>query len=181
MARLLLLFGVGYLAANVVGLTQQVLYWKRRRTALLTWPGRRPPFYQMQMGIGVTLAVLLLYDILVRPGAVVQIFGIGMMCFYYAVIVPMSARVERGFYRDGVWSDRRFVGYRAIGAIAWREDPDPVLLLASRSGRGAARLAVPGHLFGASRRILRDLIARQQIRLGDTGLHLGLRDERDDA
>lgn len=181
MARLLLLFGVGFLAANVLGLVQQGLYWRRRRTALLTWPGRRPPFYQMQLGIGVALAVLLLYDVLVRPYALAQIFGIGMMCLYYAAIVPMSARIERGFYRDGIWSDRRFVRYRTIGAISWREDPDPALLLASRSGRGAARLAVPGHLFGAARRTLRDLIARHDLQLGEAGLHLGLRDERDDA
>ena len=56
-----------------------------------------------------------------------------------------------------------------------------MLVLASRSGQSAARLAVPGHLFGAVRRLLRDLIARHDISLGDTGLRLGLRDERDDA
>ena len=36
MARLLLLFGVGFLAANLLGLAQQALYWQRRRTALQT-------------------------------------------------------------------------------------------------------------------------------------------------
>jgi hypothetical protein len=39
---------------------------------------------------------------------------------------------------------------------------------------------VPGPQLGAARRLLRDLIARHDIHLGETGLHLGLRDERDD-
>jgi hypothetical protein len=181
MTRLLLLFGIGFLAANLLGLAEQVRYWRRRRSALLTWPGRRPPFYQMQIGIGIALGLLFLFNLLVRPGAVEQTFGVGMMCVYYAGIVPMSARIQRGFYRDGVWSDRRFVRYTALGGISWREEPDPVLVLAARKGQSAARLAVPGHLFGAVRRLLRDLIARHDITLGDTGLRLGLRDERDDA
>jgi hypothetical protein len=181
MARLLFLFGVGFLVANLIGLAEQVLYWRRRRTALLTWPGRRPPFYQLQIGIGIALGLLFFYDLLVRPDAAEQAFGVGMMCIYYAGIVPMSARIARGFYRDGVWSDRRFVRFRAVGAISWREEPGPVLVLASRKGQHAARLSVPGHLFGAVRRLLRDLISRHDIALGDAGLHLGLRDERDDA
>jgi len=181
MARLLLLFGVGFLVANLLGLAEQVQYWRRRRTALLTWPGRRPPFFLMQVGIGAALALLFLFDLLVRPTAVEQIFGVGMMCLYYAAIVPLSARIERGFYRDGVWSDRRFLRYQAIGAISWRHEPDPVLVLASRKGQSAARLSVPGHSLGAVRRLLRDLITRHDISLGDTGLRLGLRDERDDA
>jgi hypothetical protein len=181
MARLLLLFGLGFLVANLLGLAEQVAYWRRRRAALLTWPGRRPPLYHMQVGIGITLALLLIYDLVLRPGALEQTFGVGMMCVYYAAVVPMSARIERGFYRDGVWGDRRFVRYKTVGAISWREEPEPVLVLASRKGQSAARLAVPGHMFGAVRRLLRDLIARHDIALGETGLHLGLRDERDDA
>jgi hypothetical protein len=181
MARLLLLFGVGFLVANLLGLAEQVQYWRRRRTALLTWSGRRPPFFLMQVGIGAALALLFLFDLVVRPTAVEQIFGVGMMCLYYAAIVPLSARIERGFYRDGVWSDRRFLRYQAIGAISWRHEPDPVLVLASRKGQSAARLSVPGHSLGAVRRLLRDLITRHDISLGDTGLRLGLRDERDDA
>jgi hypothetical protein len=181
MARLLLLFGVGFLAANLLGLAEQAIYWRRRRTALLTWRGRRPPLFRLQLGIGVTLGLLLAYDLLLRPDALEQKFGIGMMCVYYAGIVPMAARIERGFYRDGVWSDRRFVPYSRIGAITWREEAEPLLLLVARNGQTARRLAVPGHLFGAVRRLLRDLIARHDIHLGETGLRLGLRDDRDDV
>jgi hypothetical protein len=181
MARLLLIFGVGFLAANLFGLVELLRYWRRRRTALLTWRGRRPPLFAMQIGIGVALGLLFLYDLLLRPAAAEQTFGVGMMFVYYAGIVPASVRIERGFYRDGVWSDRRFVHYPSIGAISWHDEAEPVLLLAARRGRTAARLAVPGHLLGAVRRLLRDLIGRHDIDLADAGLHLGLRDERDDA
>jgi hypothetical protein len=181
MSRLLLLFGVGFLAANLLGLAEQVRYWRRRRTALLTWPGARPPLFQLQVGIGVALGLLFAYDLLASPGALEQKFGVGMMFVYYAAIVPMAARIERGFYRDGVWSDRRFVRYSHVGAITWRETEAPVLLLVARHGQTATQLAVPGDLFGAVRRLLRDLIARHDIHLGETGLRLGLRDERDDA
>jgi hypothetical protein len=181
MARLLFLFGLGFLTANLLGLADQVRYWHRRRTALLTWRGRRPPFFQMQVGIGVALGLLFLYDLLLRPDAADQTFGVGMMFLYYAIIVPASARIERGFYRVGVWSDRRFVHYTHIGAISWHEDIEPVLLIAARQGRTATRLVVPSHLLGEVRRLLRDLIGRRDIDLADAGLHLGLRDERDDA
>jgi hypothetical protein len=181
MARLLLFFGVGFLAANLLGLVEQVRYWSRRRSALLTWPGKRPPLFQMQVGIGFATGLLFLYDLLLRPGAVEQVFGVGMMFVYYAGIVPLSARIERGFYRDGIWSDRTFVRYTRIGAVTWREEAEPVLVVAARNGQTALRLSVPGHLFGAARRLLRDLIGRHDIHLSDTGLRLGLRDERDDV
>ncbi len=181
MARLLLLFGVVFLAANLLGVAEQVRYWRRRRRALLTWPGRRPASFHLQVGLGVALGLLLACDLLLRSGAAAQTFGVGMMFVYYAAIVPASARIERGFYRDGIWSDRGFVPYLRIGAISWHEETEPVLLIASRRGRTATRLAVPGHLLGAVRRLLRDLIGRHDINLADAGLHLGLRDERDDA
>jgi hypothetical protein len=181
MARLLLLFGVGFLAANLFGLGQQVLYWQRRRTALLTWPAARPALFGLQVGIGAASGLLLAYNLLLRPDAVEQAFGVGMMFAYYAGIVRLSARIERGFYRDGVWSDRRFVRYGKIGALTWREEPGPVLLLAARNGRSAVRLTVPGSQFGAVRRLLRDLIDRRVIHLEDAGLHLGLKDEREDV
>lgn len=181
MARLLLLFGAGFLAANLLLLSEQVRYWRRRRGALLTWPGKRPPLFLMQVGIGIALGILLAYDLLVRPGAAEQAFGVGMMFVYYALAVPMSARIERGFYGDGIWSDRRFVRYSGIGAISWREDAGTVLVIASRDGKTATLLSIPGPHLGAVRRLLRDLIGRHSIHLADTGLHLGLRDERDDV
>jgi hypothetical protein len=181
MARLLLYFGFGFLAADAWAIAAQLRYWHRRRTALLTWPARRPPFFRMQLAIGAALACLFAYNLLVRSGAVEQTFGLGAMLLYYAYVVPMSTRIERGFYRDGVWGDRRFIRYGRIGGLAWREAEEPELLLALRDGATAARLSVPGHFYGEARRVLRDLIAQHTIRLADTGLHLGFKDEREDV
>ena len=181
MARLLFLFGIGFLVANVLAITEQIRYWRRRRSALLTWPALRPPFYAMQIGIGVAVGLLFFFNLLVRPAAAEQLFGEGMMLVYYGYVVPASTRLERGFYRDGIWSDRRFVPYARVHAISWREGKEPVLLIASGFAAGASRLNVPIEHYGGARRVLRDLIATHAIHLEEAGLHLGTRDERDSA
>jgi len=178
---LLLLFGIGFLTANVRALAQHVQYVQRRRTALLTWTGRRPPLYGMQLGIAVALGLLLAFNLLVRLPSPETLFGEGMMFVYYAYAVPLGARIERGFYRDGAWADRGFMPYARVDAVAWREGKDPVLLLASSGGGSARRLTVPGQHYGAARRILRDLIATHVIRPAGHGLDLGVKDEREDA
>ncbi len=181
MSRLLLLFGLGFLVADLLAILDQCRYFQRRRTALLTWPSRRPPFFALQIGIGVALGCLFLFNLLVRPAASEQLFGEGMMLIYYGYVVPISTRIERGFYRDGIWTERRFVRYPRIGRLSWREGAEPVLLLALRRGATASRLAVPADSYGAVRRLLRDLIAQGSLHLADNGFRLGLRDGRDDA
>lgn len=179
--RLLLLFGVGFLLADARALYLHVQYWRRRRRALIIWPGRRPPFFGLQLGIAAALGLLLVYNVFFRLPPPETLFGEAMMFVYYAYGVPMSARIQRGFYREGVWSDRGFVSYRGIGGIAWREGKEPVLLLAAGGGGTARSLLVPGHHYGAVRRLLRDLIADHTIRLSGHGLDLGVKDKREDA
>ncbi len=179
--RLLLLFGIGFLIANLRAVLQHLQYWRRRRSALLLWPGQRPPFLGLQVGIAVALGLLLVYNLFFRLPPRETLFGEAMMFIYYAYAVPMSARIQRGFYREGVWTDRGFVSYGRIGGLTWREGKDPVLLLAAESGGTARSVLVPGQQYGAVRRILRDLISQHVIRLSGHGLDLGLKDEREDA
>jgi hypothetical protein len=180
--RLLFLFGVGFLLANARAMLLHLQYWRRRRHALLVWPGRRPPFYGMQVGIAVALGLLIVYNLAFRVQLPPEtLFGEGMMFLYYAYAVPMTARIQRGFYRDGIWSDTGFVKYARIGGIAWREAKEPVLLLVAEGGGTARSLVVPGPHYGAVRRLLRDLIAQRTIRLAGHGLDLGVKDEREDA
>ena len=47
LSRFLLLLGVGFLIANLRLLMQFVAFLKLRSSALLTWPGRKPPFYRL--------------------------------------------------------------------------------------------------------------------------------------
>jgi hypothetical protein len=180
--RLLFLFGIGFLLANARAMLLHLQYWRRRRHALLVWPGRRPPFYGMQVGIAAALGLLIVYNLAFRVQLPPEtLFGEGMMFLYYAYAVPMTARIQRGFYKDGVWSDRGFVPYRGIGGLTWREGKDPLLLLAAQGGGTARSLLVPGQYYGAVRRILRDLIGQHAIRLSGHGLDLGVKDEREDA
>jgi hypothetical protein len=179
---LLLLFGIGFLAAAARAIFLHLRYQVRRRRALVVWPAERQPFYRMQLGLAVALGVLLVYNLAVRRPPFETLFGEAMMFLYYACAVPLTARIQRGLYEDGVWTDRGgFVKYTRVGGIAWRDGVTPVLLLLAEGGGTARALAVPGHHYGEVRRILRDLIARHVIRLGGHGLDLGVRDEREDA
>ncbi|MBE3134272.1 MAG: hypothetical protein IMZ55_12420 [Acidobacteria bacterium] len=179
--RLLLLLGVGFLVANVRTLFDLGWNMKRRASALLVWPSRKPPFYLVILLIGAALGALLVSNIVtgnLRPG---PIFGEVMMFCYYACAVPLSRVVRRGFYTDGVWTDGRFLPYGRIGGLSWREGAAVTLILLVKAKGRALRLVVPGNLYGAARRVLRDKIVAHQIHFDGTGLHLGGHDEREDV
>jgi hypothetical protein len=111
-----------------------------------------------------------------------QAFGETMMFIYYAYLTPLSRRIGRGFYEDGIWADSAFIPYREVGGISWRESEHAVsLILISRLRSLARRLAVPLEHYGAARKLLRDKIGQHEIHFSGTGLDLGVRDERDEA
>jgi hypothetical protein len=192
--RILLLLGVGFLVANLRIGVDTYRFLKRRSSAILTWRGSKPRAYGMQLGLGVILGVLLVVDsvILIRAfraediqAAVLrrgpQVFGVGMMFLYYGYAMPLSLKIGRGFYADGIWSESGFVPYDKIGAVSWREGKEPALVIVSRLRSLARRLTVPGAHYAAARRLLRDKIAAHDIQLMHTGLELGAHDERDDV
>ena len=178
--HVLLLFGVGFLIANLRAALDLIRYWRRRRDALLTWPGRRPPYYGLILFIGVTLGLLLIVKVLFLQRSPAQLFGEGMMFLYYAYAVPLSRRIGRGFYADGVWAENGFMPYQQIGGIAWREGEQVTLLLISRLKQMARPLVVPTPYYGAVRRLLRDKIAAHDIQFSGGGIDLGY-DLRDDV
>jgi hypothetical protein len=178
-SRVLLLLGAAFLVANTRLLTQYIRYVRLRRRTLLTWTGPTPPYYGMGLAIGVVLGVLLLYKLFViRTNA----FGEGMMFLYYGYLMPLSRRIGRGFYEDGIWTDSAFIPYEEIGGISWREGPQAVsLAVIARSRNLARRLAVPAQHYAAARRVLRDKIGEHTIQFAGTGLQLDGHDARDDA
>jgi len=96
--------------------------------------------------------------------------------------VPLSWRIHRGFYGDGLWADTAFIPYNEVGGISWREgEHDVALVVISRLRNSARRLTVPGEKYGAARRLLRDKIGEHAIHFTGTGLDLGEHDERDEA
>jgi hypothetical protein len=179
--RLLFLLGAGFLVANLRALYDLAWHVRRRETAVVVWPSRRPPFFGVMMLIGAALGVLLVSNFATGNVTVGPMFGEGMMFAYYACVVPLSRRVRRGFYADGIWTDSRFVPYSRIGGLSWREGQEATLILIVAGRSAAFRLAVPGGHYGAARRVLRDKIAEHAIHYAGTGLDLGAHDEREDV
>lgn len=177
--RVSLVFGIGFLGANLYVLWQLLAYRRRRRSALLVWEAEKPRFYGLNLGLGAMFGALLALDVFILRRPVGQLFGEVMMCAYYGYAFPMSTRIARGFYGDGVWADSGFMPWTQISAMSWKEEPSVTLVLVSRVRSIARRLTVPGPLYGQVRRLLRERIASHDIHIGGAGLDLGSRDERD--
>ena len=182
-----LLLGAGFFVANTRLTVEYLRYMKRRSGALLTWRGAKPPYYVLQLAIGVFLGVILIYNVgrmyRLYEGFRVdaRIFGQAMMFLYYAYLFPLTRTITRGFYSDGIWADSAFMPYNEIGGISWREgEHDATLIITSRLRNLARRLIVPGDHYAAARRLLRDKIAKHDIHFSGTGLDLAGHDERED-
>jgi hypothetical protein len=179
--RVLLLLGTGFLIANLRIAYDLAGNIRRRASALVVWPSRRPPFFPVLLLIGAALGALLVSNVATGRLKAGPIFGEAMMFAYYAGAVPLSRRVRRGFYADGIWTDSRFLRYSQIGGLTWREGREATLILIMRARSAALRLAVPGTHYGAARRVLRDKIAEHAISFSGTSLDLGAHDEREDV
>jgi hypothetical protein len=175
----LLVLGAGFLVANARLILAYTKYLKMRRGALLTWPSPRPPYYGLTLGIGVVAGILVFVKIVYAHQ---QAFGETMMFAYYAYMVPLSRRIGRGFYEQGIWADASFIPYNEVGGLSWREEEHSIsLIVISRLRNLARRLKVPPEHYGAARRLLRDKIGEHEIHFTGTGLDLGDHDERDEA
>jgi hypothetical protein len=177
--QVLFLFGVGFLAANVKVTADLLRFRVRKSSALLIWENPKPRYYGFMLGLGTVLGLLVIFKLFVLGRSVPQLFGETMMFVYYGYAFPLSTRIARGFYRDGVWADSGFMRWSQISAVSWKEDPGITLILISRLRQIARPLQVPGHLYGAARRLLRDKVKTHDIHIGGSGLDLGSRDEED--
>jgi hypothetical protein len=178
--RLLLLFGVGFLAANIKVVVDLVQFQIRKRTALLMWENPKPKYYGFSLGLGVILGLLFAFKLFIQRRPPATLFGEAMMFVYYGYAFPLSTRISRGFYRDGVWADTGFMPWRQVSAVSWKEEEGKVILvLISGRRQVARRLEVPGPLYGQARRLLRDKIKAHDIHIGGAGLDLGSRGEED--
>src|SRR5205823_11693341 len=156
----LLVLGGGFLIANARMVVHYLTFRRRRRTALLTWTGAKPPYYTLVLMIGAAVGILGIAKILVHR----QVFGETMMFVYYACLTPLSRRIGRGFYEDGIWADTSFIPFNEIGGLTWREnDHDMTLVVISRLRNIARALRVPIGKYSAARRLLRDKIGEHAI------------------
>jgi hypothetical protein len=142
-------------------------------TDVVTWPRRRRWHDGLLVGLGVASAfVAVLNAVLERPPH--HVYSQGIMAVYFLVVVPLSARIRLGFYRDGVWSENGFLAWREIGRLAFREKPEIVLLLLRRGSRARLyRLPVPPDEYGPVRRVLSDMIRTGTVVVDEPLLGLG--------
>lgn len=179
--RVLLLLGVGFLVANLRVAVDLARWARRRGTAVVVWRGRKPPFYGVSLALGVLLGVLILFKAFVQVQPPSRFFGELMMFVYYGYALPLSTRIRRGLYADGIWADRGFMAYTHIGGLSWREGtPDSTLVIIARGQGTARRLEVPGPLLGEVRHVLREKAAAHAIDFVGASLDLGGHDARDD-
>ena len=181
LAPILFVLGIGFLVANLRMLVDGLRFRRRRSSALVTWPGSRPPYHGLLLAMAVGLGILLVYKLVFLRRPPQQLFGEAMMFLYYGCALPLSRRIRLGFYEDGIWSESGFVPYAQVGGVAWREGEAITLVIVNRLKNLARRLEVPAAHYAAARRLLRDRIAAHQIELMSTGLGLGGHDGRENV
>jgi hypothetical protein len=176
----LLALGLLFLVVNLRVGGEIWRWWRRRATALLVWTAPKPPYYAINLAIGVMLGVLLFVTVFLVPRPAASIFGELMMFLYYGYLLPLSTRITRGLYADGVWTDSGFMAYRDIGGLSWKAGAAATLVLASRLRAIARTLIIPGTRLGEFRRLLREKLGEHALDIdGGPGLHLGSRDTRE--
>ena len=178
---ILVAIGAGFLLANLRILWQLLRAVRLRSKALLVWPGRQPAYPRLLFGMGLVLAVVICVKIAVLHRPPQEYFGETMMLLYYVYLGPLTMRIGRGFYRDGVWLDSGFMPYEAIGGLTWREEPQPTLVVLPRMKRLARLLTVPPQHYAEARRLLMDKILGHDIQFAGKALDLGAHDEREDV
>jgi hypothetical protein len=160
------LLGVGiYFSVLVVrGLLGYLRFRRVRPTALLTWPGRPPSHFRFLLGLGVlSLVLTVINGYLNRPFH--HVYGLAVMALYFMLMVPLSARIDLGLYRDGVWADTGFLPYAKIKRIAFDEGREIVLRLLARGRSGAVVLPIPRDEYGAVRKILDEKIRERAVNM----------------
>jgi len=181
LSHTLLAIGVFFLVAN---LRLARALWAARRlrpTALLTWPVPRPRYYLQSLAMALVLGALVVVKLGVDRRPSPDVFGETMMLVYFGCMVPLSLRIQRGFYDRGLWlDDDGFLLYEHIGGLSWREMPEIALLAVPRHRQVARRLVVPREHYAEARRLLRDRMTTHQIEIREV-LDLGVHDARDDV
>jgi hypothetical protein len=167
----LLAVGIYFSVLVARSVSGYLLFRRIRGSALVTWLVRRPGHFPFLLALGfVSAGVAVLNSYLQRPFH--HVYSQGVMAAYFLLFVPLTARIPRGFYQQGVWAEASFLPYGKIGRMAFVERPEIVLVLVPRSGSGAVRLPVPASEYGAVRRVLEDKIRERVVNMEEAILGL---------
>jgi hypothetical protein len=160
------LVGVGIYFSVLLarGMVGYLLFRRLRETALLTWSAPRSSYFALVLGL-VSLAVAVWSTGIAsaQDWALWRLYGQYATAAYFLLMVPLSARIRLGLYRDGVWADSGFLPYARIGRMAFREQPEIVLLLVPKGRDRSLRLPVPRDEYGAVRKVLEEKIRERAV------------------
>ena len=147
-------------AWNLAALLQYLGYRRIASSSELTWYPSKPWFFSMCLGIGFFMVTMIGVSVFVLSRPLLTIIAQALMALYYTVLFPLTFRIRRGFYESGIWTERRFIRYRDICWLGWKEKPDLILALRTETKmrQGYVFLKVPGECYGQARRILADRI-----------------------
>ena len=68
--------------------------------------GPRPPLYRLFLWVGrACWRLLIIYKLAVLRLHPKHVFGETMMLVYYVYALPLSLKIGRGFYEDGIWTE----------------------------------------------------------------------------
>src|SRR5262249_51945971 len=109
LTRILYLVGAGFLVLNLQIAYQYFRFPRRRRSAVVTWDPPRPPWYRLLLWVGAVLGLEIVYKLAVLRLPPGNVFGETMLLVYYVYALPLSLKIQRGFYDDGIWTDAAFV------------------------------------------------------------------------
>src|SRR5688500_17364709 len=87
--RVLFVFGLGFLAANLKLAADLVRFQRRKRSAILTWNGPKTKAYGFSLALGVVLGMLIGVKFFLLDWPADRLFGEAMMFVYYGYAFPL--------------------------------------------------------------------------------------------
>lgn len=147
-------------------------YRKIRTAPLVTWETRRHPLHLIFVGIG-TLGLGLAWLGIAQDQPLENVWAQMVTAGYFLIAAPLLEKARPGFYERGIWSSRGHLAWEGVGRLAFRDD-DSLELLVVPKGRGLPhKLELPPDEYGAVRRILRERIRKEEMRMEPAILGVG--------
>ena len=141
-----------------------IAYRRIRSEPLAAWEVRRHPLHLIFVGLG-TLGLGLAWLGIAQDQPLEQIWAQMVTAGYFLIASPLLERARPGLYERGVWSSSGHLAWDRIGRLAFRETEGVELVLVPK-GRGRPRkLEIPSDEYGVVRRILRERIRSDELRM----------------
>src|SRR5258705_11929906 len=103
--RILFLFGIGFLIANLLVIADLIRFRIRKRSALLVWQGGKPRFYGFRLALGVMVGILFVFKLFVPHRPIETLVGGAVVFVYYGDALPPRPKIARRLYPQRLVSE----------------------------------------------------------------------------